>query len=246
MTSPQGARGERRSRDERARRHETERGARARPRPDRAARGRRRDPVRASAEHRPGGLAAHRAGCARRSRPRGPARPPARQRDVRQRAEDRAGADDDVVHRGHAAARAWCRRAARSSSGPSLPAPIWAGFSRSRPPSRSSSSRVSGSPTGRRWRSRRSTCAQSLIPGLTAGDLEQRSFYELLEERYGVVIVLGHADDRADGDERGGVGRARRAAPLAGVPVRADDTDPQPARSSSTSDRSIVAIATGS
>ena len=39
--------------------------------------------------------------------------------------------------------------------------------------------------------------------------------------RYGIVIVGRHADDRADGDERGGVGRARRAAPLAGVPVRA-------------------------
>ena len=65
---------------------------------------------------------------------------------------------------------------------------------------------------------------QSLIPGLSAGDLEQRSFYELLEDRYGIVIVGGHADDRADGDQRGGVGRARRAAALAGVPVRAHDT----------------------
>jgi GntR family transcriptional regulator len=32
---------------------------------------------------------------------------------------------------------------------------------------------------------------ESLIPGLTAADLEQRSFYELLEERYGVVIASG-------------------------------------------------------
>src|SRR5689334_3463136 len=32
---------------------------------------------------------------------------------------------------------------------------------------------------------------ESLIPGLTARDLEQRSFYELLEERYGVVIASG-------------------------------------------------------
>ena len=32
---------------------------------------------------------------------------------------------------------------------------------------------------------------QSLIPGLTAADLELHSFYELLEERYGVVIASG-------------------------------------------------------
>jgi GntR family transcriptional regulator len=31
----------------------------------------------------------------------------------------------------------------------------------------------------------------SLVPGLTATDLEQRSFYELLRERYGVVIAGG-------------------------------------------------------
>jgi GntR family transcriptional regulator len=32
---------------------------------------------------------------------------------------------------------------------------------------------------------------QSLIPGLTADDLEQHSFYELLEDRYGVVMAGG-------------------------------------------------------
>jgi GntR family transcriptional regulator len=32
---------------------------------------------------------------------------------------------------------------------------------------------------------------QALVPGLTALDLEQESFYELLERRYGVVIVGG-------------------------------------------------------
>ncbi|HVN60546.1 MAG TPA: GntR family transcriptional regulator [Gaiellaceae bacterium] len=32
---------------------------------------------------------------------------------------------------------------------------------------------------------------QSLIPGLTAEDLEQHSFYELLEDRYGVVMAGG-------------------------------------------------------
>lgn len=32
---------------------------------------------------------------------------------------------------------------------------------------------------------------ESLIPGLTAADLEKQSFYELLDERYGIVIVGG-------------------------------------------------------
>lgn len=31
----------------------------------------------------------------------------------------------------------------------------------------------------------------SLVPGLTKADLENRSFYELLEERYGIVIASG-------------------------------------------------------
>ena len=52
---------------------------------------------------------------ARRSRPRGLSRAPARRRHVRQRAEDRPGADDDLVHGGHAAARHEGREAARSS-----------------------------------------------------------------------------------------------------------------------------------
>jgi GntR family transcriptional regulator len=33
--------------------------------------------------------------------------------------------------------------------------------------------------------------AEALVPGLTAKDLEQHSFYELLEERFGVVVVGG-------------------------------------------------------
>ena len=33
--------------------------------------------------------------------------------------------------------------------------------------------------------------AEKLVPGLTAADLEQSSFYELLEDRYGIVIVGG-------------------------------------------------------
>ena len=65
---------------------------------------------------------------------------------------------------------------------------------------------------------------ESLVPGLSAADLERQSFYEILQGRYGIEIVGGLPDDRADRDERGGVRSARRAAPLAGVPVRADDT----------------------
>jgi GntR family transcriptional regulator len=33
--------------------------------------------------------------------------------------------------------------------------------------------------------------AEPLVPGLTAKDLEQHSFYELLEERFGIVVVGG-------------------------------------------------------
>jgi GntR family transcriptional regulator len=33
--------------------------------------------------------------------------------------------------------------------------------------------------------------AEALVPGLTAKDLEQHSFYELLEDRFGVVVVGG-------------------------------------------------------
>jgi GntR family transcriptional regulator len=32
---------------------------------------------------------------------------------------------------------------------------------------------------------------EALVPGLTAKDLEQHSFYELLEERFGVMVVGG-------------------------------------------------------
>ena len=60
----------------------------------------------------------------------------------------------------------------------------------------------------------------SLVPGLEPQDLAG-SFYELVRDRYGIVIVERHAGDRADRDRRGGVEGARRPAPLAGVPLRA-------------------------
>ena len=70
------------------------------------------------------------------------------------------------------------------------------------------------------------------------------SFYELLRDRYGIVIVGRRADDRADGDERGGVDGARRSAPLAGVPVRARQPR-ESGDSSSSCARSTAATATG-
>ena len=86
----------------------------------------------------------------------------------------------------------------------------------------------------------------SLVPGLSADDLESHSFYTLLSDRYGIDIVGGAADDRADGDERGGVGGrsasrcTRRPSSSSGRLARAR------AGSSSTSARSIAATATGS
>ena len=72
------------------------------------------------------------------------------------------------------------------------------------------------------------------------------SFYDLLTNRYGDRDRGRHADDRADGDERGGVRGARRPAPLAGVPVRAHDACDRRPRSSSSSARSTAATGTGS
>src|SRR6266540_4124983 len=76
-----------------------------RARSDRAAGRRQRDPLRTEAEHRSRRFAPDRPRRTRRPRPRGIPRPPARERDVRQRAEDRAATDAHVVQRGHAAAR---------------------------------------------------------------------------------------------------------------------------------------------
>jgi GntR family transcriptional regulator len=68
----------------------------------------------------------------------------------------------------------------------------WLGRScTSRPRSRSSSSSASGSPTTRRWRSRRCTSGRRSCPGSPADDLETQSFYTLLSERYGIDIVGG-------------------------------------------------------
>ena len=115
--------------------------ARPRARSHRAARRRRRDSVRAPAERRLRRLATDGARRPRRSRSRGLSRPAARLGHVRQRAEDRAGADDDVVHRRHAAPRAHAgerdarppRRPGRGSSRPLAPRVAVGASARCRP-----------------------------------------------------------------------------------------------------------------
>ena len=110
--------------------------------------------------------------------------------NVRQRAEDRAGVDDDLLHRGHAPARMEPGEPdARARGRPRGPG--WAESCTSRPRSRSSSSSACGSRTTRRWRSRPCTSAQSLVPGLSAERPREQSFYELLSDRYGIDIVGG-------------------------------------------------------
>ena len=64
---------------------------------------------------------------------------------------------------------------------------------------------------------------EPLVPGLTRKDFDNdlvlRPAHRALRDR----DRRRHPDDRADRDERGGVGAARRAAALARVPVRAHD-----------------------
>ena len=66
---------------------------------------------------------------------------------------------------------------------------------------------------------------EPLVPGpRPAGLRRARPFYDLLAEPLRDRDRRRHPDDRADGDERGGVRPiARRAAPLARLPVRAHD-----------------------
>ena len=65
----------------------------------------------------------------------------------------------------------------------------------------------------------------SLVPGLTAAQLEHGSWYELLEERYGVVIANGlqTIEPTVTNEEESEL--LERPAPLAGVPVRAHEPD---------------------
>ena len=122
-----------------------------------------------------------------------------------------------------------------------------AASSTSRRRSRSSSSSGFATPIARRWRSRRCTSREALVPGPDGqGSRASTRSTSCWRSGYGDRDRRRHPDDRADGDERGGVRRARRPAPLAGVPVRADDAARPTARSSSTSARSTAATATGS
>ena len=111
---------------------------------------------------------------ARRARARGLPRPPARQRHVRARAEDRAGADDDLVQRGHAPARDAPGQPDALARRRRSPAPTSAAACTSRRPRRSSSRSACASPTARRWRSRRSTCPSRSCPGSRRKDLDDR------------------------------------------------------------------------
>ena len=208
---------------------------------------RRGDPVRAPAQRRPRRLAADRARRPRRPRPRGLLVRRARQRHVRQRAEDRPGADDDLVHRGHAPARDGARAAGRSSS-KSQPAGAMVGPDPPRLAVRaaSSSSSACGSPTTRRWRSRRCTCGRRSCPGCRPTTSRATPSTTLLSDRYGIDIVGGLQTIEPTVTNEEESEAARRPAALAGLPVRADDALARRARSSSTSARSIAATATGS
>ena len=172
-------------------RDEAERDPQPRARPDRAARRRRRDPLRAAALRRPRRLAPDGARRARRPRARRDARAPPRQRHVRERAEDRAGADDDLVHGGHAAPRDGSRQPhARSPRHAGGRAPR-AAAARLPVGARRRSSSASGSPTTRRWRSRRCTCASRSCRGSRPPTSSSSSFYDILQERFGIEIVGG-------------------------------------------------------
>ena len=126
---------------------------------------------------------------------------------------------EDMRRRGHEPGEPDAR--ARRSSPPARGS---AASSTSRRRSRSWSRSACGSPTARRWRSRRSTSARRSSPASrrpTSSALVLRAPARALRHR----DRRRRPDDRADGDERGGVDRARRAAPLAGVPVRARERD---------------------
>ena len=75
--------------------------------------------------------------------------------------------------------------------GRSRPARGSAACSTSRRRSRSSPSSACGSPTATRWRSSCCTSARRSCPGMTAEDLEENSFYDLLANRYDLQIAGG-------------------------------------------------------
>ena len=124
-----------------------------------------------------------------------------------------------------------------------LPGPDSAGCSTSRRPSPFSSLAGSDSPMGSAWRSSRCTSARRSCPGLTAADLEERSFYELLRDRYGIVVVGGEQTIEptvTDEDESEALG-----VPLHSPAFRFERvTHSRHVRSSSSSSRSTAATDT--
>ena len=136
-------------------------------------------------------LAADRARRARRARARGLPRPPPRRRDVRRRAEGREGHRHHVVQRRHARPRAHAgephdRACGRSPAGARLGRILH--VSPSEPVVAVKRLRLAdGEPMAIELLHVRS----SLVPGLTAADLEENSFYDLLASRWDVAIVGG-------------------------------------------------------
>ena len=90
-----------------------------------------------------------------------------------QQPEDRAGADDDLLQRGHAPARDGARQPhalarARARRRPARAAPPRLAV-RGNPGDQA----ACGSPTARRWRSRRCTSRSALVPGSRPKDLDR-------------------------------------------------------------------------
>src|SRR4051794_1618218 len=192
----------------------------ARARVDRPASGRRGHPFRAPAERRARNLAADRARGSGRPRPRRLSRAAPGLGHVRQRAEDRPAVDAHLVQRGHAPTRHGRRkphdRAARDPRGR---------CSRARAERLSGRSRHADPPsaTRRRRADGPRDAARSRIPRPRPRTRPARELVVLRPARARLRRrdLARHAVDRADGDERGGVRTARRAAALAGIPVRA-------------------------
>ena len=153
---------------------------------------------------------------------RGLPRAPARERHLRQRAEDRAGADDVLLQRGDAQARdaagqqdALARGQACGRLSRALPPRLAVRADRRRHAAAAGRRRDDGDRDAARPRAAR---ARADAPGLRR-DLLLRPAHQPLRDR----DRRRRPDDRAHGDERGGVRDPRRTAALARLPVRAHD-----------------------
>ena len=168
---------------------------------------RRRDPLRAPARHRPRRLAADRARGARRARARGLPRSPPRRRHVRRRAEGREGHRHHLVQRRHARSAASRRRAARSTCA-SIPAGARLGRILHVSPSEQVLSvkrlrLADGEPMAIELLHVRAVARAGPDRRRSRGELLLRPARRPLRD----LDRRRHADRRADGHERGGVGR---------------------------------------